>query len=407
MAVGTGAAILGSAIVGGISSQQAAKKASKASSEASGAAIAEQQRQFDILQEQAAPYRLTGQAALSQYANQLGLAVPDYNALTQQQTDIDNQIAALQQQAQTANMQNSPAYQELQLIKSFPTPGNQQRRLMLEEQVAKEAQGMPAPAEIQTQINQLQQQRAGLQNQLAPTAPGQQAPAMGQPGQAEQVLPTFQAPGEAANLPTFQFNLEEDPGYQFAVDQAVKAATRTAAGRGQRLSGNLLAEVTGLGAGLASQYANQAFQRQMAGYGAETQRAKDIYGRALGEYGLGYQRAGDIYGRGQDYLNRLAALSGVGQTTTMQTGQMGMGMASNIGNLLSANAANQAGAAQLQYGGFNQAIQGGLGNYLAYQQNQQNQQFLDRLLPPPPATNQPAYNYSTYGPYASDYKWGA
>lgn len=345
--MGITAAIVGSSIVGGMMSQKAASKASRAQQAATNATIAEQQRQFDILQANQEPYRIVGTNALQQYANQLGLSVPDVSQtpiLQNQLANIDSQIASLEQQLSPQNRMGVAGLEARLSGKIQPT------------------------SQLQNQLVQLQQQRAELQNQLYQPA---NEPMTGQtsvPREGE-ALPTFQAP-EGAVLPEFNFNLEEDPGYRFAVDEAIRAATRTAAAQGKRLSGNLLVDITDRAGGIASQYANQAYQRQMGQYGAKYQRAQDTYGRGLGEYGLGFQRAQTQYGRTQDYFNRLAAMAGLGQTSAAQTGAAGMTMAGNVGNALMQGAANQSSAAQMQYGGLNQAIQGGLQNYMAYQQNQ-------------------------------------
>jgi 3-hydroxyisobutyrate dehydrogenase-like beta-hydroxyacid dehydrogenase len=93
-------------------------------------------------------------------------------------------------------------------------------------------------------------------------------------------------------------------------------------------------------------------------------RENDLYGRALTGYGLNYQQNQDTYGRQQDYLNRLAAISGLGQTGISQAGQAGANLATGTTNALFANALNQANAANTKYGSINNAIQGGTQNWL-------------------------------------------
>ena len=81
----------------------------------------------------------------------------------------------------------------------------------------------------------------------------------------------------------------------------------------------------------------------------------------LGGYSANVGRSQDIYGRGQDKLNRYAALSGVGQSATSTIGNQGT------------NAANQiAGLGMQGAQGINNAIQGGIGNYLTYQDQKKN-----------------------------------
>jgi hypothetical protein len=207
-----------------------------------------------------------------------------------------------------------------------------------------------------------------LQQQLAGPQGGEPPPAFTYAGEQ----PQFQG-GER-----FQFDLQADPGYQFARDEAIKAANRQMAAGGGYGSGNRLAEIADRVTGVASQYADQAFRRQLAGsaenygrgvqeYGFDVAREAGQYGRGLTGYGLEAQREQDIYGRGQNYLNRLAALAGTGQTAVGQSGAAGSNMANALANINAARAAAQGQAAGTQYGAANQAIQGGLSNYLLYQ----------------------------------------
>jgi len=141
----------------------------------------------------------------------------------------------------------------------------------------------------------------------------------------------------------FNFNLEDDDVYKFARDEGLRASTRQQNAMGNANSGNILAALNDRAVGTASQYQNEAFNRQLGGYGANVGRSQDIYGR------------------GQDKLNRYAALSGVGQSATSTIGNQGT------------NAANQiAGLGMQGADGINSAIQGGIGNYLTYQDQRKN-----------------------------------
>lgn len=114
------------------------------------------------------------------------------------------------------------------------------------------------------------------------------------------------------------FNIEDDPIYQYQLDQAKKATERGAAARGFNLSTNVL---------------------------------NDLNDRAIGE-------AGRYYG---DAWNRQAGLAGVGQTAVTNMANQGTNTANNLANL------------QMQQGqGWNNALQGGISNYLTYQNNQNN-----------------------------------
>jgi len=205
-------------------------------------------------------------------------------------------------------------------------------------------------------------------------------------------MPTGEALPEFAGRDRFQFDLEGDAGYQFARDEGIRATNREMAAGGKYGSGNRLAAIADRVTGIASQYADQAFNRQLresqegygrgvSEYGLDYGRATDMYGReisreaadysrGLTSFGLDYQREQDVYGRDQNYLNRLAAMSGTGQTAVGQSAAAGSNMASAIGNINMANAAAQSQAAGTRYGAANQALQGGISNMLLYNQLQ-------------------------------------
>ena len=153
---------------------------------------------------------------------------------------------------------------------------------------------------------------------------------------------------EAMTDPSQDYDLEGTEAYQFRREQGQRALNNTLAATGNRFSGRAAKEAMRFGQGLASQ-----------------------------EFGQQY--------------NRLAGLAGTGQTATGQTGQAGMQMAGNVGQAYQQMGQAQAQASLGQAGAMNQAIQGGIGNYLTYQQNQQ---MLNRL------NGQGGYNQmygNTYG----------
>jgi hypothetical protein len=131
--------------------------------------------------------------------------------------------------------------------------------------------------------------------------------------------------GPSGEIQPFEF--EADPGYQFRMDQGIQAVNRGASAAGQLDSGARNKDLIRFGQGLGS----------------------DEYGRAYNRWES--QRNFDYNDR-QNYLNRLAAMSGTGQTAAAQTGQAasvtGSGMANtymNFGNAASNNA-NALGNAQ-------------------------------------------------------------
>lgn len=113
-------------------------------------------------------------------------------------------------------------------------------------------------------------------------------------------------------------DFEADPGYQFRLEQGQRAIERSAAARGGLNSGRTMRALAGYGQGLASQEYGNAYNRFM-------------------------QEQQMDFNRQDAYMNRLAALAGVGQTTAGQmagaAGQYGSGMASAITNMGNADAA--------------------------------------------------------------------
>ncbi len=114
------------------------------------------------------------------------------------------------------------------------------------------------------------------------------------------------------------------PDYQFNLEQGQQAVDRSMLARGRGLSGAAVKEGTRFASGLAS-----------------------------GEFG--------------NYMNRLYAQAGIGQNATNATNAGGMASAANIGNIAQ-NAGNaRAGAYMAGAQGVNNAVQGGVGNYLLTQ----------------------------------------
>ena len=143
------------------------------------------------------------------------------------------------------------------------------------------------------------------------------------------------------------FGMEQfqaDPGYGFRLSEGQKALERSAAARGNLLSGGTGKALTRYGQEMGSQEYMNAFNRY------QTER--------------------------QARLNPLQSLAGVGQTASQQlagqAGQFGSNMAEAIG------AAGQARASG--YMGTANAITGGLNQYLNYSQNQAQNQLLQQAI---------------------------
>lgn len=117
---------------------------------------------------------------------------------------------------------------------------------------------------------------------------------------------------ENGSMPTAA-DVMSDPGYQFGLQQGQQAIDRKIAAAGGRVSGAAI--------------------------------------KAAGEYGTNYATTGysAAYQRRQDRLNRLAALAGVGQTSTNATGQFGANTSNQISDLLTSQG-NASGSARIAQG---------------------------------------------------------
>jgi len=161
-----------------------------------------------------------------------------------------------------------------------------------------------------------------------------------------------QAVGQAPeDVPALQdwggFSLQDmvsDPGYQFRLQQGTQAIERAAAARGGRLAGGTLADLANYSQGLASQEFQAARQRALQDYGLQQQTQ-------LQQYGL-------TSGARSDYLNRLAALGGIGQSSTGTLTNLSSQYAANMGNLYGQMGQTQA---QSILGQSNAAAAGSLG----------------------------------------------
>ena len=152
-------------------------------------------------------------------------------------------------------------------------------------------------------------------------------------------------------------DFQADPGYSFRMSEGMKGLERSAAARGGLLSGSTLKGIQRFGQDLASQEYTNAFNRY------QTERAAR--------------------------LQPLQSLAGVGQTTAQQIGQSGMQAAQNIGDIQMSGAAARASG----YVGGANALTGALNTGLNYYQNQQ---MMNRLVPPVSTT--PSVSYSGQGP---------
>jgi hypothetical protein len=137
---------------------------------------------------------------------------------------------------------------------------------------------------------------------------------------------------------------QADPGYGFRMSEGMKGLERSAAARGGLLSGSTLKGIQRYGQDLASQEYTNAFNRYQTERNAR--------------------------------LNPLQSLAGVGQTATNQLGAAGQNYATGAGEALGAGAQARASG----YMGMANAAAGGLGQYMNYGQQQQQNSLLQQAL---------------------------
>lgn len=125
-------------------------------------------------------------------------------------------------------------------------------------------------------------------------------------------------------------NLYDDPGYQFRINEANKALQRSAAAKGNLLSGGMLKELSDLNQNLASQEYGNAWNRYQTNRGNK--------------------------------FNMLSTVAGLGQNTAGTLGGYGLNTAANMGN----NWANMGNAQAASALAQSNAWTGGINNALNY-----------------------------------------
>ena len=323
MGVGTTAAVVGgglaSAGIGAAAASSAAGAQAGAATNAAGLqyslgqqSLAQQQQQFNTTQQNFAPWLAAGRGALGQLETGLGITP-----------------------------QGAPA-----------APGTAQTGLTgFSGLPAQRTVGAPSsPYNTLRYTNEL----GGSIPSSAVTGPGQLSNALstsalagGQIGYGS-LLQGFNQPF----VPPTAATQQNDPGYQFRLQQGEQALQNSAAAQGGLLSGN-----TG-----------QALEQYAQNYASN--EYSNVYNRALTEY---QQRYNIFQGNQANTFNRLAALAGAGQTATTQLGQLGQQGAANVANInlgtggQVGNALQNAGAATASgYAGLANSITGGIGNISQY-----------------------------------------
>jgi hypothetical protein len=137
-------------------------------------------------------------------------------------------------------------------------------------------------------------------------------------------------------------DFQADPGYQFRMEEGQKALERSAAAKGGLFSGSAIKDTLRFGQGLGAQ-----------------------------EYGAAFDR---FNVQNANTFNRLASISGIGQTAANQTGAA----MQNYGNNASNNILGAGNAQAAGYVGAANGISGGISQGIS---SYQNNQLMNRLFP--------------------------
>lgn len=189
----------------------------------------------------------------------------------------------------------------------------------------------------------------GVQGVNSATTAGQQA-VSGAAGDTQPYVGAGQAgigalADYALSKPTFSFNagdLQNDPGYQFQLQQGQKAISNQSAATGLNQSGAALKELTQYGQGLAGTYYNDAFNRAKSSFDTNQSTTLANLGALsqFGQQGIGQNIAAqeNVSGTGLQGASTAAGLGLQGASTAG-----GYGVQGGLANLQGQEFAGQLG----------------------------------------------------------------
>lgn len=167
-----------------------------------------------------------------------------------------------------------------------------------------------------------------------------------------------------------QFKLEDDPGFQFAQEQARKAVMARGAAQGRALSGSTLRDLQREAAGLAAQQAQQAFGRFATQQQMAQQRGQTLAGLAQSQFGQQLGARQQQQAERQQALSNLAGIANIGPRTATALSNLAIGQGTTLGDLAiqggNIRAAQQAAQGRAFSGGL-QSATGGLQDALVIQ----------------------------------------
>jgi hypothetical protein len=138
------------------------------------------------------------------------------------------------------------------------------------------------------------------------------------------------------NMPTqdFQYNFQEDPGYQFRLQQGTNAVQNSAAAKGSGLSGATLKALQRYGQGFASNEYNtgynRAYQNFSDAYNRQATEQNARYGRQAGMANIGVNASNMLSNLATNAGSQVADIMGQG-ANARAAGQMGVGNAIQSG----------------------------------------------------------------------------
>jgi hypothetical protein len=138
--------------------------------------------------------------------------------------------------------------------------------------------------------------------------------------------------------------ITNDPAYQFQRTQGLDAINSQAAASGELNSGGAMAGAAQFGQGLATDFTNQQFQRNMGRFQAQNQAQGQLFGQGLNAQGQTFQQ-------GSQLTNLLAMISGATQSPALGSQTAFGQQQTNYGNILGG------------LGGLSRQNYGGLGNW--------------------------------------------
>lgn len=138
-----------------------------------------------------------------------------------------------------------------------------------------------------------------------------------------------------------QQQLEQTPGYQFALQQGQKGIDNAMSAKGLNLSGAQMKGLENFNTGLASQTYQQQYQNALQNFQTN-------------------------YGLSADQYNRIAGLIGLGQNAAAGVGNAGLQTASTMGNFMTSGANARAAGTVGSANAWNSGLSGLGGNALLY-----------------------------------------